>query len=253
MRCAWACEGATWGPRRRASAMAEDGWTAVGSGGRVPLLGSMKWRSVRWCSGSPLAGFDVVVGDPSVAVLAEPGALVVAAGIAGQDRTPSCATSRRPDVLWDCERFPIHPWAGAVLPTRAEIRAGWGVGDEPVVSVLAPSWARAALSRLVVSEAPRWCRVAFSTDPADFAGADYVVTSAGWGPVWEARWSRVPHAAVHLGDRDHDQRANCRPADLAGLLAGVQRVDLPDDHRPVVPDHRPLLRSVIAADVPVPA
>jgi hypothetical protein len=233
--------------------MRDDGWTAVGKGGRTPVLDGMRWRSVRWCEGRPLAGFDVVVGDPSVVALAEPDAFVVAVRIDGQDMRSSCGPGRLPDLVWEADRAPLHPWGGRTdLPTRGDLRARWagqGWDGEPLVSVLAPSWARLALSRLVVAATSPAHRVVVSTSPEDFAGADFVVCSAGWGPVWEARWSRVPYAAVHLGDRDHDARANCRPDDLPGLLAGVVPVDLPDSHRPVAPDYRPELRRVIAERV----
>lgn len=221
------------------------------------MLDGMRWRSVRWCGGRPLAGFDVVAGDPSVVALAEPDAFVVAVAIAGQDPTPSCGPGRSPDLVWDAERAPIHPWGGRTdLPSRGELRDGWtrqGWDGEPVVSVLAPSWARAGLCRLVTATAPAGTRVALSTSPEDFAGADFVVVPAGWAQVWEARWSKIPHAAVHLGDRDHDVRATCRPDDLPGLLAGIVPVTLPDDHRPYAPDHRAEFRRVIADAVTVPA
>lgn len=240
--------------------MRDDGWTAVGQGPKTPVLDGMTWRSIgSWCRGNPLSGFEVVVGDPSVVVLAEPDALTVAVAIGGQDRTASCGSARRPDVVWDAERAPLHPWGGRTdLPTRAEVRERWardGWRGEPLVSVLAPSWARTALVRLVREHASPGHSVVVSSRPEDFAGADLVVCSAGWGPVWEARWSRVPYVAVHLGDRDHDVRATARPHDLAGLLAGVVPVDLPDDHRPVAPDYRPDLLTVIASatGVDVPA
>lgn len=230
--------------------MRDDGWTAVGTGGRTPVLEGMSWRSIRdWCAGSPLRGFDVVVGDPSVVVLAEPDALTVAVAISGQARVGSCGRTRQPDLLWDADQAPLHPWGGRVdLPTRGALRERWrrdGWRGEPLVSVLAPSWARAGLASLVRAHASPGHSVVVSTSPEDFAGADFVVCSAGWGPFWEAHWSRVPFAAVHLGDRDHDWRATCRPHDLPGLLAGVVEVDLPDDHRPYAPDFRPDLLTVI--------
>lgn len=256
MRAAWACEGATWGPRRRAASMIEDGWTGVGKGPRVPMLDGMTWRSVQWCSGSPLRGFDVVAGDPSVAVLAEPEALVVSVTIAGQDTRPSCASMRVADLLWDAEAHPLHPWAGRLLPSRGEVRErfrrdGWR--GEPLVVVLAPSWTRATLSTLVASHASPAHRVVLTTSPEDFVGGDFVVCSGGWAPVWEARWSKVPFAAVHHGERDQDHRATCMPRDLPGLLAGVVPIDLPDDHRPLAPDYRPQFRSAISDALSVTA
>lgn len=237
--------------------MRDEGWLAVGFGPRSPVLDGMGWRSIsNWCSGSPLRGFDVVAGDPSVCVLAEPDALVVAVKIGGQDLRGSCGSTRVPDVLWDAEAHPLHGWAGRDLPTRGEIRerhrrSGWR--GEPLVSVLAPSWSAGPLASIVREHASPGHRVAVTTRPEDFAGADFVVCSAGWGPVWEARWSRIPHAAVWLGDRDHDVRATCLPRDLPDLLAGVVPVDLPDDHRPLVPDHRPQFLSAIRSALSVSA
>lgn len=236
---AWACEGRSWGPRARAATFPEA--TAVGVGPRARVLDpDQTWRSVRWCEPSPLRSFTVVAGDPGVAALADPGALSIGVQIGGQDPTPACLQSRQVDVMWDCEAFPLHRWAGAVLPSRGSVRASWEVEPEQiVVGYMPPSWAPRIFDA-VRAAVPKGVIARRLIEPEAMVGCDLLVVAAGWATTFEARWSGVPHFAVNLGRRDHPVRANAELASALSLIgSGVRRVvDLPDELVPQVPDHR---------------
>ena len=148
-------------------------------GGRAPVLADRQtWRSVQWCRGRPLAGFSVVAGDPSVAVLAVPDAYVLAVTIFGQDFSPCCRAEREPDEWWDAETKPLHPWAGAVLPTRADVRSRWDCEGRAVCVSLSPSWAPALLGALVSQATVGSVLHVVSHDPIELLGADLAVVSA---------------------------------------------------------------------------
>lgn len=247
MRVAYACEANTWGPRRRASSFEADGWTAVGSGQKLDLLGSMKWRSVRWCEGSPLEGFEVVVGDPSVVVLAPPETMTVAVAIGAQDPRGSCGATREPDYIWDCERFPLHPWGGRTdWESRGEVRARIGA-EGPTIGVLPISWAPYVLPALADGAAPSGSQVFVTSNPEDLVGVDLAVVAAGWAPVLEAAASGVPYVAVNLGRRDHPLRASGTVEECAVMIRelGGTEANLPDDLVPMLPDFRPSFRSEV--------
>lgn len=214
----------------------------MGMGQRARVLADeQKWRSVRWCEPNPLRGFTVVAGDPSVAALADDGAFSIAVGIAGQDPTPACLSGRQTSASWDCESFPLHRWAGALLPTRGAVRDAWQV--EPadiVVGYMPPSWANMIFDRVRVAAEHAGAKAKRLSVPEQMVGCDLVVVAAGWATTWEARWSGVPYFAIDLGRRDHPQRANVTLPGAVDLIArGVRRVvDLSDEHTPTVPDHR---------------
>jgi hypothetical protein len=204
----------------------------------------MSWRSVEWCRGNPLEGFDVVVGDPSVVVLAPAEALTVAVAIGGQDPTGSCGSTREPEFVWDCERFPLHPWGGRTeWRTRSEVRARIGA-EGPTIGVLPISWARDVLVALADGAAPSGSQVVALTDPEDLVGVDLAVVSAGWAPVLEAAACGVPYVAVDLGQRDHPVRASgtVEACAIAIRERGGIEADLDDDHVPMLPDFRPSFR-----------
>lgn len=244
---AYACEGTTWGPRRRAAVLGGE-MVAVGQGARAPTLShDQRWRSVQWCSGSPLAGFDVVAGDPGVCVLAEPSSYVLAVTIFGQSFDPSCHCDRQPDAWWDAETKPLHGWAGQVLPTRGEVRDHWGCLDVPVVCVIEPSWGGKMLGPHVRAVVQPGVFVRTLTDARDLIGADFVIVAAGWSTTYEARWSGVPYMAVDFGMRDHPRRATGRLRDALRIAAMVDRAaDLSPSHTFDVPDHREEFRAALS-------
>lgn len=245
---AWACEGHTWGPRRRAATF-PDG-LAVGMGPRAKVTPEgQRWRSVQWCrQHNPMAGIPVVVGDPSVVGQADEHAFTVAVQIGGQDPTPGCLQDRQPAAVWDAEALPLHPWAWMALPDRAAVRRSWGASqDDLIVGCLDPSWAPIIFSVNVRQAAPPGVIVRTIREPEELVGCDYAVVSAGWASTHEARWSGVDHWAVNLGRRDMPVRAS---TDMAGMLAAVSLIrgkpDLPDDLRPRVPDHREQFIDLVA-------
>lgn len=251
MRVAYACEANTWGPRRRASTFAHDPrFTAVGTGTKVALLGPMKWRSVSWCKGSPLDGFDVVLGDPSCAALAPPDVPSIGVAIGGQDHSPSCGGSRELEALWDAEKFPLHPWGGRTdLPSREEVRSKLDpqVLDGPIIGVLPVSWARNLLIEVVREARPRHASSFILNNPEAMIGCDLVVCAAGWAPVLEARASGVPYAAVDLGRRDHWVRRTHDVRGASEAVYRVEKVDLDPERRPWLPDYSEALLGWVEA------
>lgn len=250
---AYACEGLTWGPRVRATAVCSSiAGTVLGMGPKVIAPSCREvtapYRSVRYCEGRPFKGFEVVVGDPSVVMLAPPEVFTVAVFIGGQVWQPACATDgRAPDAAWDAEAMPLHPWAGVKLPSRGEVREREGWGDKPVVGVLDPSWASGLLTAVARQGAEMsGVHVATVVDPADLVGADLAVVAAGWATTLEARVCGVPYLSVDLHRRDHPHRANADPNKLVRTVASITRgAGLPDDLRPTMPDWREAFASFV--------
>lgn len=243
---AYACEGHTHGPRRRAGAFPDA--VAVGIGPRVAVLADgQRWRSVEWCKPGPLAGFAAVAGDPSVCVLADPDAYVLAVCIGGQDRTAGCHSSRKPDAVWDAEALPLHPWAGAQFRSRRTVRDAWRVqNDQLVIGALAPTWGPHVFHTAIQAAVQPGVLVRRITDATELVGCDLAVVAAGWATTWEARWSGVPYQAVDLGRRDHPVRANATMTSMLAVCHAVERrPDLSDDLVPTAPDHREAFRAAL--------
>lgn len=253
----YACEGLTWGPRVRANAVCalpSIAGTVLGMGPKItpPSCRTtlMPYRSVRYCEGRPFNGFDVVIGDPAVVMLAPPDVFTVAVHIVNQVWHPACATEgRAPDAAWDAEAMPLHPWAGRQLPSRGEVRERHGWGERPVVACVDPSWAPGLLTAVARQGAEMSrAHVATVADPADLVGADLAVVAAGWATLWEARACGVPYLTVNLHRRDHEARANTDPNGLVRAVASIVRgAQLPDDLRPTMPDHREAFASFVEA------
>lgn len=249
MRYAYAVEGATWGPRVRARAVVSriPGGTVVGQGEPLPPDEGVPYRRVSWTDPEALLGYDVVVGDPSVVMIRPPDVPGVAVRVGGQPWIPRVGSvrPRAPELVWDAERYPLHPWSTIPLPSRGEARARLEPDGPPLLVVLDQSHSQGVLHRIVSAHAPDgWQIVPLIGWGADvlMAGADLLVVSGGWAQTVQARATGVPYIAVDQGGADQWVRSHCTVGELATVAANLRPAraeHLRDNGRAVVPDFLP--------------
>lgn len=237
---------------------------------RPPLEG-VDYRRVRWTDPDALEGFDVVLGDPSAVRMRPRGVLGVSVRIAGQRADIGrVGEGIEPDLEWDAELYPVHPWATVPLPARGEAVAylrgvtssGAGATHRrspapdrlPLLVVVDQSHTRGVLEGVVVEHAvDGWDVVVLDGWREDrwIIGADLLVCPAGWAYVVQARAAGVPYVAVEQAGADHWTRAHCTLAELPVVAANLEPVEavLELDARPVLDDHVP--RLLEAAGIPV--
>lgn len=235
MRIGWLADPHSWGPLTRAvSVLGITGGVVLSQ--RTPQQFApldyerIAWRAAGCCAPDgpqqALAELDadVLVADPAWWEFAS------------HDRRPTIRLGfAGAGADWDLDAAPIHPWAWWPLPTRAEVRAAWGVAPSvPVVATMSPSTIGDYVELRVADAIPAGAhhvRMTSWRDSLQFVGADLVVCSAGWASSVEARWSGVPYALLSTGVPDQIPRGTHTLGQAYDAVKALEVADLPGSHR----------------------
>jgi hypothetical protein len=244
MRVGWLIESTTWGPTTRAVAVLGPGSTHVDGvvlGHRSPednvLLDYEKIPYIHaGCCGDDSMEAHLARLDVDVLV-----ADMCWRNLAAADGRPHIVMGMHGAGMWDLDSMPLHPWAWQQFGRRIEIRALFGAPpDVPVVAFMSNATRERVIENALEEHVPEGAISVSLTGPfvaRQFVGADLVVTSAGWGSAWEARWSGVAYVLVDVGGPDQPQRATHTWEQAAEAIAQVTVADLPPDHVPERVDH----------------
>jgi hypothetical protein len=243
MHVVWLAEGYTWGPLTRvvavlgAARLPGHVLAQRSTDDNAPLIVEKIPFAHAECCGERTMGHlldeslaaDVIVADMCWADLAK------------NDGRPSVILGMHGDGDWDLDDMPIHPWAWQPFARRKDIRLFYDVDDDtPLVAVMSPVRMENVLENHVRDALPAGARLVSLTGvdaSRRMVGADLVVTSAGWGSSWEARWTGAPYCLVDVGGPDQPQRATHSYDEAREAVANVRLADLPPEHTATRVDH----------------